>query len=104
VPAGRIPNIDPPYTWEQCAEDAVYNVDRLQGGWDDLQIALDKIELYNGSGYRRQGINSPYLWSGTTLYSRGKYVEDGRFSAAALDQQLGCSAILKRMIERGVFE
>ncbi len=102
VPRGRIPDVNPPYTWEQCALDAVYNVDRLQGPWVSIQWGLDKMEFYNGSGYRKQGIASPYLWSGMTIYARGKYVEDGRFDRMAVDGQLGCAAILKRMQARGI--
>jgi lysozyme family protein len=60
------------------------------------------MESFNGFGYRRHGLASPYLWSGTSLYLRGKYVSDGRFDPLALDGQLGCCAILKRMLSRGL--
>ena len=42
-------------------------------------------------------INSPYVWSFTTLYSRGKYVADGKFSASAVSQQCGAAATMKAM-------
>lgn len=105
VPRGRIPGLDPPYTWQQSAEDAYYvcerpPLDRID--WRNLQAALDKMESFNGYGYRHLGIPSPYLWAGTTLYARGKYVSDGRFSSTAQDAQLGCAAILLRMEERGI--
>lgn len=101
VPRGRIPGIPPPYSWEQSAEDAIYVCDRLQGDWHGLAMSLDRIERYNGIGYRSRGVDSPYLWSGTSLYARGKFTGDGRFSSMAVDAQLGCAAILKRMRERG---
>jgi lysozyme family protein len=47
-------------------------------------------------------IPSPYLWSGTTVYERGKYVADGRFSAIAVDKQIGCAAILKELHRRKI--
>lgn len=59
--------------------------------------ALMWLEIWNGSGYARHGINSPYLWSGTNEYSRGKYVADGQFDPWAVDQQLGCVPILKAL-------
>ena len=105
-PKGRLPApAEPPFTWQQSAEDAYYvcerpTLDRIN--WRDLQSALDKMESFNGFGYRRKGIAAPYLWSGTTLYDRGKYVRDGVFSLDAVDKQLGCAAILKRMAERGI--
>lgn len=106
VPKGRpLMPPPPPFTFEQSAFDALYvlkHEDRVN--WSDRTSALDAIENYNGLGYRRfhPDVLSPYLWSGTNLYSRGKYVADGRFSSTAIDQQAGVAAIWKRMHERGV--
>ena len=103
VPAGRIPGKPAPYKWIDAACDAYYVVDRLDlCNWHDKQAALDKIESFNGYGYRAHNVAAPYLWSGTSLYTRGKYVRDGRFDALAVDRQLGVAAILKRMQERGI--
>jgi lysozyme family protein len=104
VPKGRLPGSAPPYTFEQSAEDAYYVCDRLDlKDWQHLAPALQAIESFNGLGYQRPGKPpSPYLWSGTTIYVRGKFVADGRYSPTAVDQQLGCAAVLKRMLERGI--
>lgn len=103
VPKNRLPAPkNPPYDWEVSAEDAIYVCDKLQGEWGDLQRAIDKMESYNGLGYRKMGRPSPYLWSGTTAYVSGKYVADGRYNSQAIDQQLGVCAILKRMQEKGI--
>jgi lysozyme family protein len=103
VPKGRLPAPkEPPYQWEVSAEDAVYVADKLQGQWKDLKWSIDRIESYNGLGYRKLGVPSPYLWSGTDIYKSGKYVSDGRFNRDAVDQQLGIVAVLKRMKERGI--
>ena len=104
-PKGRLVHPDPPYSWQQSAEDAYYVCERPpldHIAWGNQQSALDKMESFNGFGYRRHGIASPYLWSGTNLYQRGKYVSDGRFDPLARDAQLGCAAILKRMQARGL--
>ena len=97
VPAGRPKAGSPPFTWEESARDALQlkNLDRVQ----DWSVArcLYEFERYNGWGYVARKINSPYVWSFTTLYSRGKYVADGKFSASAVSQQCGAAATMKAM-------
>lgn len=105
VPKGRLPDKSPPYTWLQSAEDAYYVCDKLDRvDWTNVAHALQGIESFNGTGYQKYHptVPSPYLWSGTTVYTRGKYTGDGRFNPRAVDGQLGCAAILKRMYERGI--
>lgn len=105
VPKGRPRAGSPPFTFEESAEDALYKLkDMEHWDWSELHTLLQNIEKYNGLGYQKyhRDVPSPYLWSGTTIYSRGKYVADGRFSRIAVDKQIGCAAILKRMHERGV--
>jgi lysozyme family protein len=103
VPKGRLPAPDnPPYRWEHSAEDAVYVCDKLQGPWGDVEWSLNRIESYNGMGYRKRGVPSPYLWAGTSAYSSGKFTSDGHYSSSAIDQQLGVAAVLKRMKEKGI--
>lgn len=104
VPRGRIPDKEPPYTWEQAAQDALFVTDHMdKHDWNHLQGALDAIESYNGFGPERHGVPSGYLWSGTSLYGppNGKFVSDNRWSSTARDGQLGCAAVLKRMRELG---
>lgn len=59
------------------------------------------LEVYNGFGYRRKSINihSPYLWSMTTAYTSGKYVDDHVWSSVAVSEQVGGMALLKALIE-----
>lgn len=109
VPKGRPRAGAPPFTWEESAVDALYILKDLENAvgdwWRDVGPAVDQIERYNGLGYRRHhpevGV-SPYLASGSNLYTRGKYVADGRFSAAAVDKQLGVLTLLRRMADRGL--
>lgn len=56
------------------------------------------LEKFNGFGYRRHGIKSPYLWAATNHYTCGKFVRDGVFNASTVDSQLGGMAILRRMM------
>ena len=98
VPKGRPKVGNPPFTWEESAYDALYRLKRMDRyNWSDLGTKLQRIELYNGAGYQKyhKDIASPYLWSGTTLYTRGKYVVDGKWSSTAVSKQVGCAAVMK---------
>ncbi len=69
-------------------------------GLDDIKDwRLEKIlyycELFNGPGYANRGIPSPYLWGGTNIQSKGKYVADGKWNPNAMDSQPGCAPILQ---------
>lgn len=86
--------------WEEAAVDAIenYYLDNLESANNDY---LDALERYNGLGYRNKGLNSPYLWSGSTYYDIGKYVGDGNYDSNYVDKQLGTLTILKKMQETG---
>lgn len=101
VPAGRPLTGKPPFTWEESATDAI-----MQKNWHQIDAwpierVLFELERYNGWGYRRYhaSVLSPYLWSGTTHYSRGKYVADGKWSSSAVSGQSGAAMLLKRVAE-----
>lgn len=98
VPANR----GPFKSWEDAAYDALVNCPPYASRNKDWSPGgcLAMLEKYNGLGYWRKGIPSPYIWAGTNQYTKGKYVADGKFDANAVDQQLGCAGLLKFM---GVF-
>lgn len=90
VPRGRPLQGKPPFSWEESAADALRcdKLDRVEE-WTVTALAA-ALERYNGLGYRQGGRTvSPYLWSATTHYTRGKFTADGKFSAAAVSQQPG---------------
>lgn len=101
VPAGRPTQWLPPSDWESSAKDAL----RLLGytGQKDwsLERTLYRLEAYNGLGYRGLGVPTPYLWSFSNHYERGKFVADGRFSATARSQQCGAAVMLKLLADAG---
>ena len=104
VPKGRPVEGSPPFTWRESAVDAL----RLQrlAGHDDWSIgaALDRLERYNGLGYRRRGLPSPYLWSFSGHYEAGKYVADGRFDPEAVSKQCGGATLIRRLEDRGLVD
>jgi lysozyme family protein len=100
-PRGRPAGGQPPFTWEESAADALA-FDRLTEWkqWDVAGIAY-QLESYNGWGYRnRHHIASPYLWSMSNHYERGKYTSDGHFDANAVSQQVGAMTALHWLIDQ----
>jgi lysozyme family protein len=110
VPAGR----GPFRSWEEAAYDALVNCAPHAARNTDWSIGglLTLLERYNGLGYasgpvtKRNGIvvdrfpsqPSPYIWSGTDQYKKGKYVHDGVFDPEAVDKQLGCAGLIMAMM------
>lgn len=101
VPKGRPVRWNPPNDWVSSAIDAM----RFQGfdGADDWSLAatLYRFEAYNGFGYRRRDLPTPYLWSFSNHYAAGKFVRDGRFDPSAVSKQCGAAVMLKAMVETG---
>jgi len=104
VPAGRPPASvgDPPFTWEQSATDALqFQGFANESDWS-LPHILYRLEAYNGFGYRRHGVPTPYLWSFSNHYTRGKFVADGVFDADAVSNQCGAAVVLSQMVHSGL--
>jgi lysozyme family protein len=101
-PVGLLINADPPYTFEQGAI-AALEFDQLTAidTWDIPNICFE-FESFNGFGYRPRNVNTPYLWAGSQLYTRGKYVSDGVFDPSAIDDQIGTAVLLKYMVTNGI--
>jgi lysozyme family protein len=99
VPAGRPAVWLPPIDWESSARDAL----RLLGftGQQDwsLERTLYRLEAYNGFGYRKRGVATPYLWSFSNNYEAGKFVSDGTWNGKAKSQQCGAAVVLKLLAD-----
>lgn len=93
VPAGR----GPFKTWEESAIDALMMKERIFPDWNKIGAVLDFCERYNGLGYRKRNVPSPYLWSGSQYYSKGKYVADGKYDPNAVSKQLGAALLIKEL-------
>lgn len=97
VPKGRGPFLDPD-AWAKGAEDAIQleSLDKVET-WD-WSRALYEEESWNGFGPRNHGIHTGYLWAGTNLYTRGKYIADGKWDPTYKDQQIGTVPVMLEMI------
>lgn len=98
VPKGR----GPFSTWEEATKDALVVCPPYAAKNKDWSIAgtLDILERYNGLGYRKKGLPSPYLWAGTDQYVKGKYVADGKYDPEHVDHQLGVAPILMKLRDK----
>lgn len=97
VPAGR----GPFFSWETAAVDALRSRTEEIKEWG-VEETLGFLERYNGLGYKKRGIPSPYLWSYTNKYTKGKYVADGKWDPYAVSKQIGACAIFLGFVEKGV--
>lgn len=98
-------NHKPPFTFEESAVNALKyeSFDKIDH-WN-VPVILKNLEKYNGFGYEMyQNMNSPYLWSGSDIYTKGKYVEvknngiwKTQFNPEDVSSQIGTAVILKRM-------
>ena len=101
VPAGRPKQGNPPFTWIASAIDAL-QMHGFQGikNWTVERIAF-QLEMYNGWGYRKFHVNSPYLWSYTDQYSGGLFIRDHVFDPNQPNKAAGGMALLKQMVADG---
>lgn len=100
APSRNVPKGRGPFTsWEAAAHDALVDCAPYAARWRDWSIggALTILMKYNGLGYFLRGVPSPYLWSKTNQYIKGKYVRDGVYDPDFVDQQIGCAALLLAM-------
>jgi lysozyme family protein len=99
IPKGHPRTGKPPFTWEFSACDALRlkNI-QLTPGWSKERICYT-LEPYNGWGYRwyHPSVLTPYLWSGTSHYVKGKYKSDGKWDGNLVSKQVGAVALLKRL-------
>ena len=101
VPAGRPPTGSPPFAWEASAQDAL-TLEKLDRESDfTLPRILYLFEHYNGMGYRRFGVASPYLWSFSNQYTAGKFSQDGHFDPTLVSRQVGAAVPAERFAGGG---
>lgn len=102
VPRNRPEVWLPPSDWESSAKDALaYDGFLGQTDWS-LEAMLYRWEAYNGWGYRHSGRPpTPYLWSFSNHYNRGKFASDGRYDPQLKSQQCGAGIMLKELLNAG---
>ncbi len=102
VPKGRPETGNPPFTWAASAQDALKlkKLDR-ETDWSIPRV-LYNLERYNGFGYRRMGVATPYLWSFSNLYDKGRYTRDHFYDPNAPSKQCGAGVMLKALKDKAL--
>jgi lysozyme family protein len=91
------PSKENPYSWEESALDAlVFMGYDKQTSWS-ISSCLFLFEKYNGMGYNKKGLLSPYVWSYTNHYVKGKYSDDGKYDPELISKQAGTAALMKQL-------
>lgn len=89
-------------TWEEGAFDALVTLKHLDKvpAWTPARVCYE-VERYNGFGYRNfhPHVLSPYMWSFSNHYTKGKYTSDEHFDEDTVDKQCGAMPIIKRIME-----
>lgn len=102
IPKGRPATWNPPSDWHSSAVDAL-RYDKFADLTDwELPRMLYRWEAYNGWRSRLlYKINTPYLWSFSNHYSKGKFVADNVWDGNAVSKQCGAGVMLKAIIQQG---
>jgi len=104
VPRNRPPTWNPPSDWLSSAIDAItFQGHAHQQDWS-LARTLYRFEGYNGYGYYAKGIASPYLWSFSNHYTKGKFVRDHQYDANFVSKQCGAAVMLRALIDANLVE
>lgn len=95
------------FTLDQWDLAAIYALNQVQNNKVTLNISLSTTdinvlcyysEMYNGLGYMKRGLPSPYILSGTTGYKKGKYIADSNYDSNAIDSQVGILPMLRAIL------
>lgn len=104
VPKNRGPFKKANVSWEEAFFNGAVDALTYEGYTKIKDWRLEKVlfflEPFNGLGYFYHGIPSPYIFGGTNIQMRGKYVRDGVFDRRYWDTQPGCAPMLY-MIAKG---
>lgn len=65
----------------------------------DMATYLTFAETFNGTGYADNGYINPYLYSGTSVYTSGKYPRDHYYDPDAVDKQPGVYFIMNVLLD-----
>ena len=63
----------------------------------DMAAMMAFAESYNGLGYYNKGTVSSYVYSGTNVYQKGKYVADHKYDPNAIDAQPGVYLLINSL-------
>ena len=92
------------YDFTEAAIDAINSSQESKGIHltqnSDIVMMMTFAELYNGTGYTKyHNMASPYVFSGTNVYEKGKYTGDGSFDSEVVDKQPGVYILVMSVLD-----
>ncbi|WP_239618310.1 hypothetical protein [Cohnella mopanensis] len=95
------------YTFEESAVAALTeskfvnyrDLFEIDANCKDIAAMTAFAECYNGLGYYNKNKVSPYAYSGTNVYTKGKYTDDGVYSPNVVDGQPGVYILLMALMQ-----
>lgn len=96
-----VPPNGPFNSFEEAAIDALVRQAPRAANWVNWSGGgtMTIAEAYNGTGYARRGKPSPYIFSGTNIYFKGKFTGDHKYDPDFVDTQIGVAVSLKALME-----
>ncbi len=71
---------------------------KLQSDSKNIVAMCSFALVYNGKpSESKRWKHHPYIFSGTNLYKKGKYISDGRYSSSAIDKQVGIMLLIDKI-------
>jgi len=108
VPVGRPkhpPMQDGSYRWEDSAIDALTGKNFHKNEDWSTANQLYMFERFNGFGYRLyQDMATPYLWSFSNHYVKGKYGSDRKYDPELVSKQPGAVVLLLSLMENKLID
>lgn len=102
--SASIPNTILFTNWDDAAifalnyETSAKSVSGISYDEQDINDMLTFAEYYNGLGYKKRGVPSPYILSGTSCYKSGKFDSDGHYNSQDVDDQIGVLVMLRALV------
>jgi lysozyme family protein len=87
-----------PWIWSAMDALRVGGLDKATD-WS-VPAMLFHFEGYNGYGYRQFRNPTPYLWSLSQIFQRGKYDRDSHYDPNALSDQCGAGLVLQALMQQ----
>lgn len=92
----------PPFEYLQVVEEESREIKRPRSGVWSVEWLLAAAERFNGLGYRKRGVPSPYVWAATNHERPGRYVADHVFDPEAWSKQIGVAALVISLYDLGM--
>ena len=105
IPKNRPDPWLPPSGWAASAQDAMA-IEHFTGLSDwSLDHILYRFEAFNGFGSRTRlsgtGYGTPYLWSFSNHYEKGKFFKDRKWNPDLVSEQRGAGVLLRVLVDSG---